>query len=393
MKKLKLGLWAIIVIAAQACGSQEGTNINGTVENSDEVYVVKPSPQGMDTISVIDSRDGSFSFNTMDLDTADFFLLQTTDQYNLPVFVQPDEDIEVIITGSTPQDRKYTVEGSVESKRIMRVGEIMNSAREAIDTLNAQSQASSQEEMLQKKTELDAAFEQIVSNTRNDFKALIDEDPSSMANIFIFPQQLNRIQLIDIKEEAPYYDKVIAAIKERYPGNKHILNFENQVDQFRKQQEMQKRMQDISQNIQPGTPAPDIALPGLNGELKKLSDLKGKVVLVDFWAAWCKPCRMENPNVVRMYQEYSSKGFDVFSVSLDGLPNQPNARAAWEGAIQQDNLMWSNHVSDLQGWNSSVVGQYGFQGIPYTVLVGRDGNILATNLRGPGLEAKLKEVL
>jgi len=133
--------------------------------------------------------------------------------------------------------------------------------------------------------------------------------------------------------------------------------------------------------------APEIALKNPDGKEMRLSDLKGKVVLVDFWASWCGPCRQENPNVVRMYKELKSKGFEVFSVSLDQDPS------AWKGAIKKDGLIWPNHVSDLQGWQTPLVQAYGFNAIPYTVVVNRQGNIVGVGLRGSELEQKLKEEL
>lgn len=135
-----------------------------------------------------------------------------------------------------------------------------------------------------------------------------------------------------------------------------------------------------------GMEAPDIALEGPDGKVRRLSDLRGKVVLIDFWASWCRPCRAENPNVVRIYNMYKDKGFEVFSVSLD------NKREAWLQAIESDGLVWENHVSDLRGWSSAGGRLYGVSSIPATVLVGRDGKVLARNLRGPQLESALKEL-
>ena len=142
-----------------------------------------------------------------------------------------------------------------------------------------------------------------------------------------------------------------------------------------------------SGQIAVGQMAPEIAFPNPNGEIIKLSSLRGKLVLLDFWASWCRPCRMENPNVVRMYNKYKDKGFDIYSFSLDQDP------ARWKNAIQQDGLVWPNHASDLKGWNTATIPLYGFKGIPFTVLIDKDGKILETNLRGPALENKLKSLL
>ena len=133
--------------------------------------------------------------------------------------------------------------------------------------------------------------------------------------------------------------------------------------------------------------APDISLPDPSGKNRKLSDLRGKVVLIDFWASWCGPCRRENPNVVRAYTKYKDKGFDIFSVSLDSDGGK------WQAAIQQDNLTWKNHVSDLKGWQSAAAKQYGVTSIPHTILLGKDGKIVATHLRGGQLDAMLSELL
>ena len=132
--------------------------------------------------------------------------------------------------------------------------------------------------------------------------------------------------------------------------------------------------------------APDITLTALSGESIRIADLKGQVVLLDFWASWCAPCRAELPNVVANYKKYKDKGFDVFSVSLD------NDKTAWTGAIAHDGLTWEHHVSDLMQWQSPVVQLYEFQGIPFTVLIDREGRMIAKDLRGEDLSAKLEEI-
>jgi len=135
-----------------------------------------------------------------------------------------------------------------------------------------------------------------------------------------------------------------------------------------------------------GATAPEIELTDRDGKIRKLSSLKGKVVLIDFWASWCGPCRKENPNVVNIYGKYHDQGFEVYSVSLD------KDRDSWLAAIAKDNLVWPNHVSDLKYWKSAGAAAYGVTAIPFTVLVDRKGKIVAKKLRGDDLETKVKEL-
>jgi len=163
------------------------------------------------------------------------------------------------------------------------------------------------------------------------------------------------------------------------------------------------------QRIAIGKVAPDIDLPSPEGKNFALSDYKGKVVLLDFWASWCGPCRRENPNVVNVYNKYKSKGFEVFSVSLDGLDDRTKSRFGsaeeieqqmkrskdrWKQAIQQDGLTWTGHVSDLKKWNSAPAQTYGVSGIPRTFMIDRDGKIAAIGLRGAAaIETELLKLL
>jgi thiol-disulfide isomerase/thioredoxin len=134
-----------------------------------------------------------------------------------------------------------------------------------------------------------------------------------------------------------------------------------------------------------GAEAPEIAVVTPKGETIKLSDFRGKVTMIDFWASWCKPCRMENPNVVRVYNRFKDKGFEVFGVSLDKDKNQ------WVQAIAQDGLTWK-HGSELKFWQSSFVPAYNLDGIPMTYLLDENGIIIAKGLRGEQLEQKLEEL-
>jgi peroxiredoxin len=172
--------------------------------------------------------------------------------------------------------------------------------------------------------------------------------------------------------------------------------------------EQQVLAQRATELIQVGQPAPDIKLSNPNGKTYSLADLKGQVVLLDFWASWCGPCRRENPNVVQVYRKYKAQGFTVFSVSLDGIDSRTRAampaaqldqamadqKQRWVGAIQQDQLEWEYHVSDLRKWETPAAALYGVNSIPRTFLIDREGKIAAVNLRGAAqIEQALQSLL
>lgn len=148
--------------------------------------------------------------------------------------------------------------------------------------------------------------------------------------------------------------------------------------------QLEERNRQLTQ-FEEGRVAPDFTQLTPEGEEMSLSDLRGKYVLIDFWASWCGPCRRENPNVVRMYKAYKDKGFEILGVSLD------RDKDRWLAAIEKDQLTW-RHVSDLKGWSNAVAQQYSIRSIPRTILLDPEGRIVAKNLRGASLEAKLKEL-
>ncbi len=176
------------------------------------------------------------------------------------------------------------------------------------------------------------------------------------------------------EQNTALHNEVIAALHEKYP--EHLIV-----------KERWNYMNSPAARVAIGAMAPELEFPDPTGKMRKLSDLRGKVVLIDFWASWCGPCRRENPNVTRIYSEYHDKGFEIFSVSLD------SDAASWMRAIEADKLVWPNHVSDLKKWQSQAAAIYGVRSIPSTFLLDKEGRIVQRDLRGADLERAVKQLV
>lgn len=207
------------------------------------------------------------------------------------------------------------------------------------------------------------------------------------AHKFYLEKALNRIPAGSTTQKMAYAG-VLSALKQKTHTN-YVYFADQFIEAFKESDPANstrlKKELEAARSLMVGGTAPDFSQETPEGDALSLSALRGKVVLIDFWASWCGPCRQENPNVVRVYQKYKDKGFEILSVSLD------NKKDRWLQAIEKDGLDWL-HVSDLKGWQNEVAQMYDVHSIPQTILLDPEGKILARNLRGPSLEQKLAEL-
>ncbi len=211
----------------------------------------------------------------------------------------------------------------------------------------------------------------------NQIKEYVNSSNNTLASMYAVVSGLQS----DIPGNLEIYKKVAQKLNSEFPGTRYATDFTALIQQVQQRLALQK--------IRVGELAPEINLPDPSGKNYSLAALKGKVVLLDFWASWCRPCRSANPAVVKLYKKYKSKGFTVYSVSLD----RNTQKDRWIKAIKDDNLLWPTHVSDLAGWQCKPAKEYGVSSIPKTFLLDKEGKIAGLNLHGKRLEDEVSRLL
>jgi peroxiredoxin len=281
-------------------------------------------------------------------------------------------DIQFDADLSKPRDF-YEVSGSPASKQLKELLGVVGDKNGEIQ--NAFNQLDSLKKMNAPDSVLVAANENknaAILGLNNYLKQFMNTTPSATLGVLALGWASRSLPPADM-------DSALNGLKTRFPGNAFLAEME-------KSAKTQQQPEQTSGDSWVGKTVPELTMPGTNGKDVTISSFRGKYVLIDFWASWCGPCRMENPNVVKAYNEFKGKNFTVLGVSLD------KDKDSWEKAIAQDHLTWT-HMSDLKYWSSQAVEVFGFQGIPFNVLVDPSGKVIGQELRGEDLEAKLKQVL
>lgn len=368
--KHTLFLTAVMLMACNVGGTQ----IKGTIANASGSYVVLEqltATKALPLDSVKAGSDGTFKLSH-EVKAEGFYRIRIAPN-NFVILLLGPQDREVTVNGNAIDFfRSYTVSGSAGSTLLKEVDTHFRTAFERLDSLRKVFYAKQGDPNIDAIAKgLDAEAARIDSSKRWFVEGFIKANPASLA-------QLSAVQALPIDHNIDLYRTVVANLK-GHAGQDYVAQISARIAE-QDARVLADRLTAI------GSPAPALDLTTPDGRPISLADFKGKVTLIDFWASWCGPCRQENPNVVRMYQRFRDKGFEIYGVSLD------KDKDKWVAAIAKDGLTWP-HGSELNFWQSSFVPRYRIEGIPMTYLLDRQGNIIDKGLRGPALEKRLEELL
>ena len=315
-------------------------------------------------------KDNTFTLTSQIPTGGGVFLLNIANAQRMALLLEGGETLTVVADGfatdlKTGKKGTAVVTGSKNMDDYQKLFAMKSDMDARVADWNKQytdaTQKKDQKKMEAVQRDYEAAEKAMVSNV----KALLPGMGTSLAALFA-------TNFLNVENDFPTLDSLARRFERENPNSLQAKSFIGNIARIR--------------GVMVGSEAPEIALNDTTGKAVPLSSLRGKYVLIDFWASWCGPCRNENPNVVRMYNKFKDKGFAIYSVSLD------QSKANWVKAINNDHLTWT-HVSDLKYWQSTAAQQYGVQAIPQTFLIDKEGKIIAKNLRGDALEQKLEEVL
>ena len=373
IKKLMLLAFIILVASCKNEETKEGYVINGSIDKSmdGKTFILRNADTQNSTVadsSVV--KDGKVTF-TGKVDAPDLYVMSIDGMPGGMPIILENENISIQFYKDSLQSSSVT--GSHEN-------DIFKVFKDVSDPIRAKNQAMGQEFMAArtagdtaKMKTIQEEFQKIV-DAANQKNIDIIKKHNDVVTSAAFLENMIKNKAIDITEAQELYDNFTDPVKNSRIG---------------------KSINDLlvsGKATAIGSVAPNFTAPNPEGNMLTLNDLKGKVTIIDFWAAWCGPCRRENPNVVKVYEEYHDKGLEIIGVSLDGNPRQKDAKGEWLAAIEKDGLTW-HQVSNLQYFNDPVAKKYNIQSIPATFILDAEGKIIAKNLRGPELEAKMAELL
>lgn len=372
MNKLIITTAGLIFFFMTACTTEnevmtpESFTISGTIENADSALV--KLQKRIDGEWIVEDSTIVFE-NTFDLEgeiaLAEMYYLSVDEGRSyIRIFAEP--GAEMVISANADSLNKADVQGSPIHLNYVAYNEGIEPFSKRIRALYPKYDLADSLEDKTMEAELDSIYELIAAERDEYTKSVIYENLDNPLGPYL--------------TASTYYDD------SKLDEMKSILDqFTPEVDSSRYTIRL-KKMAAVWSKVAVGQPAIDFTQNDTTGSPVTLSDLQGKYVLIDFWASWCGPCRAENPNVVKLYNELHDKGFEIIGVSFD------TKRKNWLEAIKQDSLTWY-HVSDLNGWNNEVGKMYAVRAIPHTILLDKEGTIIAKNLRGAELRAKLEELL
>ncbi|MER3464861.1 MAG: alkyl hydroperoxide reductase [Chitinophagaceae bacterium] len=365
---------ASVLLLLSACKNKQadGFEVTGHIKNAtaktvylEETSLINFQPLIVD--SAVLGKDGSFDVKVMPKEETVYSLRLNNRRIPLLSVINDSKKVTVEADETSTQPYAYSVSGSEASSQLK---EYMTASNTKIQQFV---QATNTEDSLSRFKAKDSLVNAAAANRKNTAA-----DLKNYTIDFIYKSNHPALSLFVLGAYQSLSSQYGFATFSEGEVTTFINNASSKFPQH-------KSLADIKAMMKPKS-APDFTLPDTSGKPVALSSFKGKYVLVDFWASWCQPCRMENPNVVKAYNQYKDKNFTVLGVSLD------KQKDAWVAAIKQDSLAWT-HVSDLQFWNSAVVPLYSIESIPYNVLLDPNGMIIGRGLRGEELDNKLKEVL